>query len=189
MANFTLYTQETAPNAATPLLDGSVKDFGMIPNLHALFAASPEALEAYKVLHTLFQKTSLTAAEQTVVWQTINVEHECHYCVPAHTMIANMMNIDPAITEALRNETPLPEPRLESLRTFTLAVLRDRGAVSDATVQAFYDAGFTQQNVMEVLLGLAQKVMSNYVNHMADTPTDGAFSQYAWEKKAPVAAQ
>lgn len=189
MADFPIHTLDTAPDASKPLLEDSIKGFGRLPSLHAVMATSPELLEGYKALHGLFQKTSFDAEELTVVWQTINVEHECHYCVPAHTMIANMMKVDPAITEALRNETPLPTAKLEALRNLTLAMLRDRGNVDAATMQAFLDAGYGQQQVLEVVLGLAQKVMSNYVNHLAETPIDAPFADLVWERKAPVAAE
>ena len=75
---FELHTRETAPADSQPLLDNSLKAFGMIPNLHAIMANSPAMLEAYQILHQLFQQTSFDAEELTVVWQTINVEHECH---------------------------------------------------------------------------------------------------------------
>ena len=57
--------------------EASVKSFGMLPNLHGVLSESPELLEAYKMLHDSFQKTSFNSEELTVVWQTINVEHEC----------------------------------------------------------------------------------------------------------------
>ena len=84
----------------------------------------------------------------TVVWQAIHVEHACHYCVPAHTGVAKVMKVDDAISEALRNETPLPTSHLEALRTFTLQVVRQRGDVSDEQVQRFLDAGFTKRQVL-----------------------------------------
>jgi alkylhydroperoxidase family enzyme len=133
-------------------------------------------------LNDLFIASSLDKDEITVVWQTINVENNCHYCVPAHTLIAKSMKVDDAIIDALRNETPLPNARLEALRDFTLSIVRDRGQVEDAKVQAFLDAGFTKRNILEVILGYSQKIMSNYTNHLADTPLDSVFEKFAWEK-------
>jgi alkylhydroperoxidase family enzyme len=72
----------------------------------------------------------------TVVWQSINVEHACHYCVPAHTGIAAMMKVDEAITEALRNETA--NPKLEALRTMTLSIVRNRGHVAEEELAALH---------------------------------------------------
>ena len=184
MTELTLHTPRTAPEESQPLLGASQKAFGMIPNLHAVMAEAPGLLEGYQKLHELFLASSFDDEEKTVVWQTINVEHACHYCVPAHTGIAHSMKVDAAITEALRNETPLAEPRLEALREFTLAMVRNRGNVSDDEVQAFFDAGYTQRQLLEIVLGLAQKVMSNYTNHLAETPVDEPFAKFAWTKSA-----
>jgi alkylhydroperoxidase family enzyme len=128
--------------------------------------------------------TSFDKDELTVVWQTINVEHSCHYCVPAHSVIANSMKVDPAITEALRNETPLPSEKLEALRVVTLLLVRNRGHLTQNEMDAFFAAGYAQQQVLEIVLGLSQKVISNYVNHLAETPLDAPFKNLAWEKKA-----
>jgi hypothetical protein len=78
-------------------------------------AGAPGILDAYQQLHELFVNSSFNEEELTVVWQSINVEHACHYCVPAHTGIAAMMKVDEAITEALRNETLC----LTLIRSFT----------------------------------------------------------------------
>ncbi|MAY29312.1 MAG: carboxymuconolactone decarboxylase [Aurantimonas sp.] len=184
MTDFTLHDETTAPDDSKPLLAKSQKAFGMVPGLHAVMAEAPGLLDAYQQVHELFLNSSFDKDETTVVWQTVNVENNCHYCVPAHTGIAKAMGVDDAITEALRNETPLPNARLEALRDFTLSVVRDRGNVDDAKVQAFLDAGFTKRNILEVVLGYSQKVMSNYTNHLAQTPVDKPFQKFAWQKGA-----
>nr|WP_155197697.1 carboxymuconolactone decarboxylase family protein [Roseibium hamelinense] len=180
---------ESAPKGGAELLNNSLKAFGRIPGLHGVMAESPEHLEAYQRLHQLFQQTSLSTVEQNVVWLTINVEHECHYCVPAHTGIAHMQKVPQDVIDALRNQTPLPDEKLEALRDFTLKVVRERGNVNDADVQAFLDAGYTKRNVLDIILGLAQKVMSNYVNHLAQTPVDEVFHKFAWTPPHATAAE
>lgn len=105
-----------------------------------------------------------------------------HYCVPAHTGIAKSMKVSDDIIDALRDEPPLPSEKLEALRTFTLAVTRKRGEVNSEDLGAFYDAGYNNRQVLEVILVLAQKVMSNYINHIADTPVDEPFKKFAWKK-------
>ena len=178
MEHFPVHTLESAPSDSKALLDGSLKSFGMIPNLHGVMAEAPALLEGYQQLHKLFQQTSFSAEELTVVWQTLNVEHGCHYCVPAHTAIAHQMKVDPSIIDAVKSGDPLP-PKLEALRQFTLAMARQRGNVTDADIQAFLDAGYQSQQILEIVLGLAQKVMSNYVNHFAHTPLDPPFAKFA----------
>ncbi|MFI8602830.1 carboxymuconolactone decarboxylase family protein [Cellulophaga baltica] len=183
MTTLKVQTIESAPEASKPLLENSQKAYGMIPGLHGVLATAPNLLKAYQTLHELFVDTSFNNEELTVVWQTINVEHACHYCVPAHTGIAKMMKVDDAITEALRNETPLADAKLEALRTMTLAITRNRGNVSQEDLDAFYAAGYGEQQVLEIILGLSQKVISNYTNHIANTPVDDAFKSFAWSKK------
>ena len=107
MTTLKVHNIETAPEGSKALLENSQKAYGMIPGLHGVLAGAPKVLEAYQTLHELFTQTSFNEEELTVVWQSINVEHACHYCVPAHTGIAKMMKVDDAITAALRNETPL----------------------------------------------------------------------------------
>jgi alkylhydroperoxidase family enzyme len=184
MTEFTLHDQDSAPEKSKPLLKKSQESMGMIPSLHAVMAEAPGLLEGYQTLHALFQDTSFDKDEITVVWQSVNVEHACHYCVPAHTGIAKSVCVSDEITEALRGETPLPNDRLEALRTFTLAVVRERGNVDAAAVDRFLEAGFTKRQVLEVVLGVSQKVMSNYVNHIAETPVDKPFEKFEWHKAA-----
>jgi len=182
MTTLKVHDIESAPEGSKALLENSQKSFGMIPGLHGVLAASPKILEAYQTLHQLFTETSFNNDELTVVWQAINVEHACHYCVPAHTGIAKMMKVDDAITEALRNETPLADAKLEALRTMTLTIVRNRGNVTQEDLDTFYAAGYGEQQVLEIILGLSQKVISNYTNHIAHTPVDAPFEKFAWSK-------
>ena len=179
---FQLHDIESAPEASKELLAGSQKAFGMIPNLHAVMAESPAVLESYKFLHERFQNSSFNNDELTVIWQTINVENSCHYCVPAHTGIANMMKVDQAITEALRNRTTLPSEKLQQLHETTLELVRERGILSKETLTKFFEAGYNKRHLLEIILGISQKVMSNYINYLADTPVDKDFESFVWEK-------
>ncbi|MDU0353548.1 carboxymuconolactone decarboxylase family protein [Paraglaciecola aquimarina] len=182
MTTLKIHTIESAPEASKPLLEGSLKAFGMVPNLHGVLASAPTILEGYQKLHELFTNTSFDAEELTVVWQGINVEHGCHYCVPAHTGIAHSMKVNPALIEALRNEQPLPTPKLQALLDMTLIIVRNRGHVTDEQLQAFYAAGYGEQQILEIILGLSQKVISNYTNHIGNTPVDQPFEKFAWSK-------
>jgi len=167
MNQLDLFDLESAPEGSRPLLENSIKGFGMIPNLHAVMA------------HKMFQGSSFNKDELTVIWQTINMEHNCHYCVPAHTAVAHMMEIDKSLIDAITNQEPLPSEKLQVLQSTTLKIVRERGTISSADVETFYAAGYEPRQLMEIVLGLAQKVMSNYINHMAKTPVDEAFQKFA----------
>ena len=183
MSTLKVHTIESAPAESKSLLENSQKAYGMVQGLNGVLAGAPGILEAYETIHQLFVDSSFNNEELTVVWQSINVEHECHYCVPAHTGIAAMMKVDEKITEALRNRTPLADSKLEALRGMTLSIVRNRGNVNDNEIQAFYAAGYGERQVLEIILGLSQKVISNYTNHIAETPVDAAFQKFAWKKE------
>ena len=180
--NFPSHDLNTAPEASKPLLEKSQKAFGRLPGLHKVLAESPQAFEGYQLLHKLFIETDFDVDELTVVWQSINVENECHYCVPAHTGIAKVMKVSEDLSEALRNETALPSAKLEALRTFTVQMVRERGNLSKAEMKDFFDAGYGHRAVLDVILGLAQKTMSNYINHVAKTPVDEVFQPLLWQR-------
>lgn len=182
MTTLKIHNIETAPEKSKPFLEKSQKANGMIPGLHGVLADAPGLLEAYQTLHQLFVDSSFNNDELTVVWQTINVEHACHYCIPAHTGIAKKMKVDHSITEALRNETPLENSKLEALRTMTLTMVRNRGHVTQDDLDAFYASGYGERQVLEIILGLSQKIISNYTNHIANTPVDAPFKKFAWKK-------
>jgi alkylhydroperoxidase family enzyme len=182
MTNLKVHNIESAPEESKILLEKSQKDFGMIPGLHGVLAGAPGILEAYQSLHQLFVDSSFDEEELTVVWQTINVEHECHYCVPAHTAIAGMMKVDSSLSDALRNRTAMPTVKLQVLHEMTLKIVRNRGHVEQEDLDTFFAAGYGERQVLEIILGVSQKVISNYSNHIANTPVDAPFQKFAWKK-------
>lgn len=189
MPTTVVHTLDTAPEASKPLLEGSIKAFGRLPSLHGVMAESPGLLEGYQHLHRLaIEGTAFTPEERTVVWMTVNVANECHYCVPAHTGIARREKIAGDIIAALRDETPLPDPRLEALRDFTLAVRETHGRPSPEAIAAFEAAGYGNRAILDVILITAQKVMSNFTNAIFATPTDAAFAPFLWTRRSAAAA-
>lgn len=184
MAKFTVYTADNAPEAVKASLATTKASFGFLPNLQATMAESPELLAGYAALWDLFAKTTLTPHEQQVVYMTSNFENECHYCMAGHTGLAKMQKMDLAVIHALRNGTEIPDRKLEALHRFATLVVRNRGWVSDADVDAFLAAGYTRRNVLEVILGVATKVMSNYTNHIAHTQLDPFMRGNEWAKPA-----
>lgn len=182
MNTFKVHNLETVPAESKELLENSKKAYGMIPGLHGVLAEAPGAFEAYQTLHNLFVNSSFNEEELTVVWQSINVYHECHYCVPAHTGIAHMMKVDPALTEALRNNEAMPTEKLQVLKDTTLEIVENRGHLSDAQKEKFFAVGYGNRQLLEIVLGLSQKTISNYTNHLAETPVDKGFQKFAWKK-------
>lgn len=182
MTTFIRYTVETAPAASKPVLEAVQNAFSFVPNLQGNMAESPELLAGYSQLWDLFGKSTLTPHEQQVVYLTSNFENNCHYCMAGRTTLAKMIEMAPEAIAALRADSVIPDARLEALHVFTTAVVRDRGFVDDAGIEAFLAAGFTRRNVLEVVLGVATKVMSNYTNHLVHTQLDPFMKGNEWTK-------
>jgi alkylhydroperoxidase family enzyme len=188
MINLQTYTIDNAPAASKASLEGTKRAFGFVPNLQAYMAESPELLAGYSALWDLFSKSTLTPHEQQVVYLTSNFENDCHYCMAGHSTLAKMIKMDPAVIDALRAGTALPDVKLEALHRFTTIVVRERGFATDAEVDAFLAAGYTRRNVFEVILGVATKVMSNYTNHIVHTPYDAFMKGNEWTKPQTAVA-
>jgi AhpD family alkylhydroperoxidase len=182
-APFPLYNPETAPEASRPVLADVQADFGMIPNLEKVLSASPVALTAYATLWSLFDKTSLSAIERQVVYQTANVVNGCEYCVPWHTKLSEMAGMSPADITALRNDLPLSQSKLEALRRFTREMILSKGHPPEGELDAFFAAGYESVHALEVIVGLATKLISNYTNGIAGTPLDPQVKHLAWSKE------
>lgn len=180
MASFILHTIETAPADSKTQLAAIEKNWKFIPNLHRTLAESPVTLEAYDTLFGLVGKSSLTPAEQQVAFLAINVLNECEYCTSGHSALARMAGVAPNVVEALRNSAPIADARLQALRVFAEAVVTKRGLVGDTAVEAFLAAGFTKAQLLDVIMVVATKTISNYVNHITKTPLDSFMAATKW---------
>lgn len=180
MTEFTLHTVETAPDAAKAQLAGIEKAWTFIPNLHRTLAESPVTLQAYDTLFGLVGQSSFTPAEQQVAFMAVNVLNACEYCTSGHSVLAKMAGVAPEVIAALREAQPILDDRLQALRGFVERVVTERGFAGDEAVAAFIAAGFSKAQVLEVVLIVATKTISNYVNHLTHTPLDGFMAATAW---------
>ncbi len=175
-------TLENADNKARPVLDRALKEVGFIPNMYSFMVNSPALLETYLQGYGLFRKESaFSPAEQEVVFLTISRVNECHYCVAAHSMLSDKMSGVPAdVTNAIRDGKDIHDNKLRRLATFTRRMVENGGRPSRADVNAFITAGYTERHILDIILAIAVKTLSNYSNHLFHTPVDDMFKAYAW---------
>lgn len=174
--SFTIYNTENAPEQSQPLLKAAKEKFGFLPNLLGEFAESPAVLEGYLKLDEIVGKTDFTPKEQQLAILAVSVENKCHYCTAVHsTILRNQIGADDQIVDAVRNGDPLPDSKLNGLVTYVRNAVQTRGFVEDSDLQAFLDAGYSKQQALEVNLIIALETISNYTNHLAETPLDEAF--------------
>jgi uncharacterized peroxidase-related enzyme len=177
---FTLHDMATAPAASVEILNGIQKGWGFVPNLHRVLAESPAALEAYSTLWGIAEKTGFTPQERNIVYLAIIYENECTYCMAGHTNLSRMAKVDNAVIMAVREGRPIADAKLEALRQFAAKVTRNRGVVSEADVFAFKAAGYDNRAILDVLVLAATKLISNYTNHLAQTPLDAFMKGAEW---------
>ena len=173
-------TLETATGEAKTLLSGAQEKLGFLPNMYTYMANLPGVLDGYLNSYEAFRETSgFTPAEQETVFLTISRINGCTYCMAAHSMIADKMSgVPEGDLAALREGRELPDPKLNAVAKFTEAMVTARGTPDKATLDAFLDAGYGEKQVLGVVLAIACKTFSNYVNHMAGTPVDDVFAPY-----------
>lgn len=178
------YQIDEVPESARHDLEKAKKKFGFVPNLLGFMAESPATLHAYLALDEIFASTSLSLKEQTAVILAASVENGCRYCIAAHSTQSLKQGIGREIVNAIRAGGPVPDPRFDALRNMVRDLIRKRGCVSEPDVQAFLEAGFTRKQLLETVLGIAVKTISNYTNHIVDTPLDSVFVAQKVEEAA-----
>ena len=158
---------------------------GRIPNMYARMANVPGLLETYLAGYAaLRQHSGFSPGEQQIVFLAISRANGCAYCVAVHSGLADMAKVPTEVTDALRAGEPLPDARLEALASFVTTMVDTRGLPSQADVDAFLAAGFQESDILQVVLAIAVKTISNYTNHLFRTPVDDAFAHRSWEEHA-----
>ena len=176
-----LHAAHAEPPARTRL-DEARTGLGFVPNMYAVMANSPGLLDTYVHGYGRFREGSgFTPAEQEVVLLAISRENGCTYCVAAHSFLADKMSgVLAEVTDAIRDGTPIPDARLTALHDFTRTLVATRGLPSRAEVERFLAAGYTERQILEIVLAIAVKTLSNYANHLFHTPVDSVFAARVW---------
>ena len=175
--------ENTADEKAARLLGEARQKLGMVPNMYANMANLPALLESYNFAYERFRKEGgFDPAEQEVILLTISRENQCHYCVAAHSFLADYFSGVPReVLDAIREGRPVEHPRLGPLHRFVQAMVRNRAWVSEEQTRAFLQAGYTEKHILGIVLAIAVKTISNYSNHLFQTPVEAPFDVYVLE--------
>jgi uncharacterized peroxidase-related enzyme len=176
---------ENATEVQKPQLEKAQKAMGMIPNMYKTMVNSAGLMATYATGYDNFrQHSGFSPVEQEVVFITISVLNGCEYCTAAHSFIAdNMSKVPTEVTDAIRNGEEIPDARLKALSDFTRVMFEKRGNPSQQEASAFLDAGYQEKQILEIVLALAVKTLSNYANHIFEPTVDDAFSSRKWSKE------
>ncbi|RPK85983.1 hypothetical protein EES46_21955 [Streptomyces sp. ADI98-10] len=177
------HTPETAPPGSRRPMEAVTERLGYRPAAIARLAASPHALDGFLKISAIFEACTLDPLSREVLIMTMATRNDCHLCVAMHTAKLTALDADPALIAALRDRdragAPLPDERLEAVRRFTLEVLASAGAVDDAVLRDFLAYGYTEQNALEVVLGIGAYTLSTLANRLTGAPVDAPLAAYA----------
>jgi uncharacterized peroxidase-related enzyme len=190
MSRIPLQSTASAPAEAKDRLEAAQRANGFLPNLLGLLANAPAALEAYLTLGGINGKASLSLAEREVVQITAAATHGCGFCVAGHTKLAlQKAGLPTSEVEALRDLAELHDPKLSALQVFTKAIIRSRGAVEDAELEAFKKAGYSDAAALEVVLGVGLATICNFANNLGQPELNAELEPYRWQPNHRLAAE
>jgi len=167
--DFPRFDETTAPAAAREPLAQSKRAFGALPEPLARYASSPKMLAAALSGLDAFEKSSLAPLEREVLAMTMGRVNGCKFCLNLHKRMLCAQNAPAELVSALESGRGLPEPRLEALRQFVLALLADHGDVSREVWTAFREAGYTHEQALEVLTGVSVYMLTTLANRLTET--------------------
>ena len=173
-------TDEYAEGAVKDIFENTKSKLGFVPNMYRTMGNSSGYLNTYIHGYDAFREGSnFTPQEQETVFLTLSRENGCDYCTAAHSMIADKVSKLPsADLAALRKDTSLSDVKLDALSVFTSQVHETRGLITKSAARDFLAAGYSENHILEVILALSVKILSNYSNHIFHTEMDEAFSTY-----------
>jgi uncharacterized peroxidase-related enzyme len=166
----TVPTRETVSEANQAIFDQLQKSFKFVPNLFATFALSDTALGTYLALQNA--KSSLSAKEREIIYLVVSQVNACQYCLAAHTMVGKMLGFTDAQIIEMRQGIVSFDPRLDALAKFVKAVAVNRGHIGETVTKTFLEAGWREANLVDVILAIGDKTITNYLHSVTEIPVD-----------------
>jgi uncharacterized peroxidase-related enzyme len=170
MTTINVPTRDEVSTNNQAIFDNIKKGRGMVPNLYATFAHSETALATYMAFQNA--KSSVSGKAREVVNLVVSQVNECEYCLAAHTMLGKMSGFsDEQILEIRRGYVSF-DTKFDALARLTKGITQSRGHVDQALVEAFFAAGWTKENLVDAIVIIGDKTVSNYLHSTTLIPVD-----------------
>lgn len=171
MSNLNILTREEVGAPTQKIFDSISSKMGMLPNLYAAVSNSPKALAGLLALKGNLGDGEFSNKEVEIIALTIGESNSCSYCISAHTTVAKSHGISEEETLRIRSGK-IDDPKISALVMLTKSLVISRGKPSKVLVKKFFNAGYNQAALAELIGHVALNTFSNYINHIADTPID-----------------
>jgi uncharacterized peroxidase-related enzyme len=170
MSKFTVPTRGEVSENNQAIFDNLQKGLGFVPNLYAYYAKNETALGDYLTLQN--RKSTLKAKEREVINLVTSQINGCRYCQSAHTVLGKMNGFTDEQVIELRKGSASFDAKLDALVKFTASAVENRGRASQESKDAFFAAGYTEANLIDVVMIIGDKIISNYIHNLIDFPID-----------------
>ena len=170
MKNFTVPTREEVSLANQAIFDNLQKGLGFVPNLYAYYAKNETALGDYLALQN--RKSTLKAKEREVINLVVSQVNGCRYCQSAHTVLGKMNGFTDEQILEIRGGSASFDAKLDALAGFTKSVAEKRGKATEESKNAFFEAGYTEANLIDVVMVIGDKIISNYIHNLTGFAID-----------------
>jgi len=170
MSKFSVPTRDQVSSSNQTVFDKLEKSLGFVPNLYAYYAKNDTALEDY--LRFQGRKSTLKAREREVINLVVSQYNGCEYCQAAHTALGKLNGFTDAEIIELRTGNASFDPKLNALAEFSLSIVSNRGQVNDLAKDAFFKAGYSEANMIDVVFVIGDKIISNYIHNLAGFKID-----------------
>lgn len=170
MERFSIPTRNEVTSTNQSIFDKLKAGLGFVPNLYAYYAKNETALEDYLSLQN--RKSTLSKKEQEVVNLVVSQYNDCYYCQSAHSIIAGLNGYSKDQILELRKGHASFDSKLNELARFTLNTLASKGKVSQIDKEKFFSAGYSEANLIDVVLNIGDKTISNYIHNLAGFEID-----------------
>ena len=170
MSNFTVPTRGEVSENNQAIFDNLQKGLGFLPNLYAYFAKNETALGDYLGLQN--RKSTLKAKEREVINLVTSQINGCRYCQSAHTVLGKMNGFTDEQIIELRKGSASFDPKLDALVKFSASVVENRGKATVESKEAFFAAGYTEANLIDVVIVVGDKTIMNFIHNLTELPID-----------------
>ncbi|GAA4305793.1 carboxymuconolactone decarboxylase family protein [Compostibacter hankyongensis] len=170
MKNFPVPQRDQVSPSNQAIFDNLNKMVGFVPNLFAVYAHSENALGNYLAFQN--GKTSLKAKEREVINLVVSQYNHCVYCLAAHTAIAKMNGFSEEQILEIRRAAITFDPRLAALAGLVKGIVENQGHASQELLDSFYSVGYTHGSLVDVVMVIGDKMISNYLHALTDIPVD-----------------
>lgn len=175
MKRFSIPSLDKVSTSNRTIFDKLKAGLGFVPNLYAYYAKNETALEDYLALQN--RKSTLSKREQEVVNLVVSQYNDCYYCQSAHTVIAGLNGYSKDQILELREGQASFDPKLNALAKFTLITVANKGKMSLSEKESFFNAGYNESNLIDVILNIGDKTISNYIHNIAEFDIDFPLAQ------------